>query len=133
MNTDPVADMLTRIRNAVQRKHEKVSLPNSKIKAEILRVLKEEGYIKDYKIIKVDDKKSANLTIYLKYASDGSNLINKIIRVSKPGCRVYRKVDEFKKVLDTLGSAIVSTHKGVMSDKECRKLKLGGEVICYVY
>lgn len=133
MNTDPVADMLTRIRNASQRKHEKISLPVSSIKKEIVRVLKEEGYIKDYKIVKVEDNKSPNMTIYLKYTQDGSSLINKIIRVSKPGCRVYKKVDEFKKVLDTLGTSIVSTHKGIMSDKECRKLKLGGEVLCYIY
>jgi len=133
MNTDPLADMFTRIRNAYVRQHEKVLVPASQFKANVLKVLKEEGYIKDYKIVTVDKKKSGLITVYLKYDSEGNSIISKLKRVSKPGCRVYHRVENFKKVLDGLGTAIISTHKGIMSDKECRKLKLGGEVLCYIW
>ena len=132
MISDPVADMLTRIRNARARKSEKVSMPASKIKSEVARVLKQEGYINDYKTVKVDKVKS-NMTVYLKYNNYGECAINKLVRVSKSGRRIYRGVDNFGKVLDGLGITIVSTSKGVMSDKECKKLNLGGEVFCYIY
>lgn len=133
MSTDPVADMLTIIRNARMRGIEKVNMPLSSIKVEIARVLKEEGYIKDYKIVKAEDKKNNALVIYLKYGEDGECIINKIVRVSKPGRRVYCKVKDMKKILDGLGVSILSTPKGVMSDKECRKLNLGGEILCNIY
>jgi len=133
MSTDPVADMLTMIRNARMRGIEKVNMPLSSIKVEIARVLKEEGYIKDYKTVKAEDKKNNALAIYLKYGEDGECIINKIVRVSKPGRRVYCKVKNMKSILDGLGVSILSTPKGVMSDKECRKLNLGGEILCNIY
>lgn len=129
--TDPVADMLTRIRNANQRYYEKVSMPASRVKEAIAKVFKKEGYLKDYKVIK--NKNMKTLVLFLKYEPGGNRLINRIIRVSKPGRRVYRGVDELGKVLDGLGIAVVSTSKGMMSDKECRKLKIGGELICQVW
>lgn len=133
MANDSVSDMLTRIKNALLRYSEKVTMPSSKLKTEIAQVLKKEGYIKDYKITKSDKKKFSNITVYLKYGTDGGPIINTLKRVSKPGRRIYRKVKDFKRVLDGLGIAIISTPKGVMSDKECRKLNLGGEVLCYIY
>ncbi|MBI4833429.1 MAG: 30S ribosomal protein S8 [Planctomycetes bacterium] len=133
MSTDPVADMLTMIRNARMRGTEKVNMPVSSIKLEIARVLKEEGYIKDYKTVKAEDKKNNTLAVYLKYGEDGECIINKIVRISKPGRRVYCRVKNMSKILDGLGVSILSTPKGVMSDKECRKLNLGGEIICNVY
>lgn len=129
--TDPVADMLTRMRNAIIRKHEKVDMPLSNLKKAIAHVLKQEGYIKDFK--SVDDKKGGLLRIYLKYGPKSEQVINKIVRISKPGRRIYRKVSEIDRVLDGLGLAVVSTSKGVMGDKECRKLKLGGEILCEVW
>lgn len=131
MNTDTVADLLTRIRNARLRHSEKVSLPHSCFKEEIVRLLKSEGYLKDYKVVTQDDKKS--LTVYLKYGADGSCVINELVRVSKPGRRVYCKASELPKVRDGLGIALISTPKGLMSNKECKKLKVGGEVVCYVF
>ena len=131
MMTDPLADMFTRIRNALLRKYEATDIPTSNLKKKIAQILKEEGYIKDFK--RIDDNKSGILRVYLKYSPRGESIINKIIRVSKPGQRIYRKVDELEKVLDGLGIAIVSTSKGMMTDRACRKLKLGGEVICKVW
>ena len=131
MSTDPVADMLTRIRNALLRKADKVTMPASNFKTAIVKIMKKEGCIKDYK--KVDDKKSGLLTVYLKYTPEGNSVINRVIRVSKPGHRYYRGAQKLDKVMDGLGISIVSTSKGVMSDKESRKLNLGGEVICKIY
>ena len=130
MITDPIADMLTRIRNANQMKHATVSMPASKVKAEILRVLKAEGYISDYVVKEEDNKKSIEVT--LKYVNK-QRVIQGIKRISKPGLRVYAKANELPRVLNGLGVAIVSTSSGVMTDKEARAKKLGGEVIAFVW
>lgn len=129
--TDPVADMLTRIRNAIVRKSENVNMPSSNFKKALVKVFKDSGYIADYK--HVDDKKSGLLKIYLKYGPDGESVITEIKRISTPGRRVYAGADNLPKVLDGLGISIISTPKGVMTDKECRKLNLGGEVICKIW
>ena len=131
MWSDTVADMLTRIRNAVRVQHKQVNVPSSRLKIGIAQVLKDEGYICGYSSI--EDGKQGILRIDLKYGARGEDVIRKIDRVSKPGCRVYRKVDELPRVLDGLGVAIVSTNKGVLSDRVCRQEKVGGEVLCTVY
>ena len=128
--TDPIADMLTRIRNANLRKHPTVSVPSSKIKLEILRVLKEEGYISDF--VKIEDEKQGMISITLKYVNKTS-VIKGIKRISKPGLKVYAKRNELPKVLNGLGVAIVSTSGGVMSDREARQKNLGGEVLAFVW
>lgn len=128
---DPIGDMLVRLRNANQRHHDKVNMPSSRPKEAVAKVLKKEGYLKDYKVIKDNKKKS--LVIFLKYGPKGESLINQITRVSKPGRRIYRGVKELGKVLDGLGTAVISTSKGIMSDKECRKLRVGGELICHIW
>lgn len=127
---DPIADMLTRIRNASQMKHSKVTVPASNLKMEVLRVLKEEGYISDYE--KVEDGKQGLINITLRYV-DKMRAITGIKRISKPGLRVYAKSDELPKVLNGLGIAIVSTSSGLMTDKEARQKKLGGEIIAFVW
>ncbi|NLM68648.1 MAG: 30S ribosomal protein S8 [Firmicutes bacterium] len=129
--TDPIADMLTRIRNANSVKHESVDIPASKMKNEVARILKEEGYIRDYKVI--DDNKQGILRIYLKYGPNDERVITGIKRISKPGLRVYAKKDEVPRVLGGLGIAILSTSQGIMTDKAARKGNIGGEVICYVW
>lgn len=131
MWSDTVADMLTRIRNAVRVQHKQVNVPSSRLKIGIAQVLKDEGYIDGYSSI--EDGKQGILRIDLKYGARGEDVIRKIDRVSKPGCRVYRKVEELPRVLDGLGVAIVSTNKGVLSDRLCREKKVGGEVLCTVY
>ena len=128
--TDPIADMLTRIRNANQRKHATVSVPASKLKVEILRVLKEEGYISDFE--KIEDEKQGMISITLKYVNK-TPVIKGLKRISKPGLKVYAKKDELPKVLNGLGIAIVSTSKGVMCDRDARKENLGGEVLAFVW
>lgn len=128
--TDPIADMLTRIRNANQRKHATVLVPASKLKVEILRVLKEEGYISDFE--KIEDEKQGMISITLKYVNK-TPVIKGLKRISKPGLKVYAKKDELPKVLNGLGVAIVSTSKGVMSDRTARKENLGGEVLAFVW
>lgn len=127
---DPIADMLTRIRNAMRINENQVNVRASNICEGIASVLKSEGYIKDYD--RIDDGKQGILRIFLKYSPEGQSAINEIKRVSKPGCRVYSTVDKLPKVLGGLGIAIVSTGKGVMSDKSCRENKIGGEVLCTV-
>lgn len=129
--TDPIADFLTRIRNANSVNHEKVEIPASKIKQTMAEILKEEGFIKDYEYI--EDGKQGILRLYLKYGPNKQKVITGIKRISKPGLRVYAGKDELPRVLGGLGLAIISTSKGVMSDKEARKNGLGGEVICYVW
>lgn len=131
MWSDTVADMLTRIRNAVRVQHKQVNVPSSRLKIGIAQVLKEEGYIEGYSSI--EDGKQGILRIDLKYGARGEDVIRKIDRVSKPGCRVYRKVEDLPRVLDGLGIAIMSTNKGVLSDRTCREKKVGGEVLCTVY
>ena len=127
--TDPIADMLTRIRNANQMRNETVSMPSSKIKVEIAKILKEEGYVTDYSVSS-DDKKV--LSLQLKY-NGSERVISGIKRISKPGLRVYAQADELPKVLNGLGIAIISTSAGVMCDKKARKLGTGGEVLAYVW
>ena len=129
--TDPIADMITRIRNAQLRSLNTVNIPNSKFRARILDVLKEEGYISDYKFIS-DKKKLGFLVVNLKY-TNGSPVIKEITRVSKPGRRIYSKADSIPKIQNGLGIAIVSTPKGVMTDIDARKQKIGGEIICKVF
>lgn len=129
--SDPIADMLTRIRNASSVFHETVDVPASKLKKEVARILKEEGYIRDYKVM--DDGKQGMIRIYLKYAPSKRQVITGIKRISKPGLRVYVKRDSIPKVLGGLGIAILSTSRGVMSDREARRANVGGEVICYVW
>ena len=128
--TDPIADMLTRIRNANQMKHATVSMPASRLKLEILEVLKNEGYITEYE--KVEDGKQGVIKVTLKYVNK-ERVIKGIKRISKPGLRVYAKSTELPQVLNGLGVAIISTSNGVMTDREARKNKLGGEVIAFVW
>ena len=129
MMTDPIADMLTRIRNAKAMRHQTVEMPNSKLKQAILEVMKNEGYIESYKA--TEDVKSI-LTVTLKYTNNQS-VITGLKIVSKPGLKVYAKADELPKVLNGLGIAIISTSHGVMTDKQARKLNIGGEVLAYVW
>ena len=129
--TDPVADMLTRIRNANQAGHQTVEIPASRMKKSIASILKEEGYIEDYDFIE-DDKQGA-LKIRLKYAPGKTRVISELRRISKPGLKVYVKADDVPRVLGGLGIAIISTSKGVLSDKDARRVGVGGEVICYVW
>ena len=128
--TDPIADMLTRIRNANQAKHEVVEMPASRIKLEVLAVLKNEGYISEYE--KIEDGKQGVITVTLKYINK-ERVIKGLMRISKPGLRVYAKSNALPKVLNGLGVAIISTSNGVMTDREARKQKLGGEVIAFVW
>lgn len=128
--TDPIADMLTRIRNANQQRHETVLVPASNIKVEIAKILKNEGFIKNFKIEENGVKK--NIILTLKY-KDRERVITGLKRISKPGLRVYVKVDEVPKVLNGLGIAIISTSHGIMTDKEARAKKNGGEVLAYVW
>ena len=128
--TDPIADMLTRIRNANQMKHESVSMPASRLKLEILEVLKNEGYIAEYE--KIEDGKQGVIKVTSKYVNK-ERVIKGIKRISKPGLRVYAKSTELPQVLNGLGVAIISTSNGVMTDREARKNKLGGEVVAFVW
>ena len=129
--TDPLADMLTRIRNAGGAKFDKVDIPASQMKIRVARILKEEGYIKNFKIIK--DKKQGVLRIYLKYDDVNKPLINGLKRVSKPSRRVYASKDEIPQILGGLGIAVVSTSKGVLTDREARRNGIGGEVLCAIW
>jgi small subunit ribosomal protein S8 len=128
--TDPIADMLTRIRNANQMKHETVDIPASKLKKEILELLKAEGYIVSYKVIK--GKVQDTLRVTLKYLQN-ERVVKGLKRISKPGLRVYAKNNEIPKVLNGLGIAVVSTSRGIMTDREARKQRVGGEIIAYVW
>ena len=128
--TDTIADMLTRIRNANQMRYEEVTVPASNIKKEIARILKEEGFIKDYKI--VSDDAQGTIVLTLKY-NKKERVITGLKRISKPGLRVYAKNDEIPKVLNGLGIAIISTSKGLMTDKQARKENIGGEVLAYIW
>ncbi|MBI5212944.1 MAG: 30S ribosomal protein S8 [Nitrospirae bacterium] len=131
MLTDPIADMLTRIRNAILIKSEKVDIPASKMKVEIAKILKEEGFIKSYKIIK--DKKQGILRIALKYAPESGSIISGLKRISKPGRRVYVGKSEIPRVMGGVGVAVITTPNGILGDKECRREGVGGEVLCYVW
>ncbi|AIF68316.1 MULTISPECIES: 30S ribosomal protein S8 [Bacillaceae] len=129
--TDPIADMLTRIRNANTVRHEKLELPASKLKKDVADILKREGFIRDYEF--VEDDKQGVLRIFLKYGKNDERVITGIKRISKPGLRVYAKSTEIPRVLNGLGIAVVSTSKGVLSDKEAREQAVGGEVLAYVW
>lgn len=129
--TDPIADMLTRIRNANTVGHETVEIPASKMKKAIAEILKEEGYIADYAVI--DDNKQGIIKVTMKYGANKEKVISGIKKISKPGLKVYAKAGDIPKVLGGLGIAIISTSQGVISDKAARKLGVGGEVICYVW
>ncbi len=131
MWSDPIADMLTRVRNAARVRRPEVLIPSSKIKVGIARVLKEEGYINGFDVI--EDTHQGKLRVQLKYGDRGEDVIHQLIRESKVGCRVYRKVTDLPKVLDGLGIAIVSTSQGVLSDRTCRERGVGGELLCTVY
>lgn len=131
MMTDPIADMLTRIRNGLHAKHDAVDIPSSKMKLDIARILKAEGYIRNFKLIQ--DKKQGILKIFLKYDDDNNSVVMEIKRVSKPGCRVYANADEIPVVKNGLGISILSTSKGVVSDKSAKALHVGGEVLCTVW
>ena len=129
--TDTIADMLTRIRNANQMRYETVEVPSSNIKKEVAKILKEEGYIKDYKV--KDDNTQGTIVLTLKYTDKKERVITGLKRISKPGLRVYAKAEEIPKVLNGLGIAIISTSKGIMTDKEARKENIGGEVLAYIW
>lgn len=131
MHTDPIADMLTRIRNAIGVRHSQVIIPSSKMKMAIARVLREEGYIQGYDVTK--DRPQPILRIWPKYTEDGEPVITGLERVSKPGCRVYAGKTEIPRVLSGMGIAILSTSQGIMTDKKARRLGIGGEVLCYVW
>ena len=129
--TDPIADMLTRLRNANNVLHDKVEIPGSKVKTAIAAVLKEEGFIKDYTF--TEDNRQGMLTLSLKYGPEREKVISGIKRISKPGLRQYAKSAELPRVLGGLGVAIISTSKGIMSDKQARKAGPGGEILAYVW
>ena len=129
--TDPIADMLTRIRNANVVKHETVDVPASNMKKELSRILLEEGFIRGYDVI--EDGKQGIIRIQLKYGQAGERVISGLKRISKPGMRVYAANQEIPKVLNGLGISIISTSKGILTDKQARKANVGGEVICYVW
>ena len=129
--TDPIADMLTRIRNANTVKHETVDVPASNMKKELSRILLEEGFIRGYDVI--EDGKQGIIRIQLKYGQSGERVIQGIKRISKPGMRVYTNAYEIPKVLNGLGISIISTSKGILTDRQARKENVGGEVICYVW
>lgn len=131
MWADPIADMLTRVRNATRIRRRQVTIPLSKMKVGIAKVLQDEGYIERFDTI--EDNKQGLLRIDLKYGQRGEKILNCIERVSKPGCRVYRGVEEFPEVLDGLGISILSTSKGILSDRAAREQKVGGELLCTVY
>jgi small subunit ribosomal protein S8 len=129
--TDPIADMLTRIRNAGKAKFNSVDIPGSKLKAELARVMKEEGYIRNHKFIK--DGKQGTLRVYLKYADDQGHVIQELQRVSKPSRRVYVGADDVKSVYNGMGVAVLSTSKGIMTDRQARKDHVGGEILCTIF
>ena len=129
---DSVADMLTRIRNANTARLVKTAIPHSRLKEGIARVLKDEGYIKDYQVTG-DAPTNRSIHVYLRYDQDGDPILTSLIRVSRPGRRIFRGVAKIDKVLDGLGISILSTPQGILSDRECRKKRMGGEVLCTVW
>ncbi|HUT70526.1 MAG TPA: 30S ribosomal protein S8 [Desulfatiglandales bacterium] len=129
--TDPVADMLTRIRNGIMASYDEVEVPSSKMKVSIAKILKFEGYIRNYKVI--EGKTQGRLVIQLKYGENKSPVIKGLERVSKPSCRAYTRCNKIPKVLNGLGINIVSTSKGVVTDREARKMGVGGEIICSIW
>jgi small subunit ribosomal protein S8 len=132
MSTDPIADMLTRIRNASRAKHARVDLPSSKLKVEIARILKDEGYLASYKVVD-DSKVKKTLRVYLRYTSDRRSVISNLKRVSRPGCRRYVGKTEIRPVVGGMGISIVSTPRGLMTGQSARKEGVGGELLCEVW
>jgi small subunit ribosomal protein S8 len=131
MYSDPIADFLTRIRNASRAEHEKVDIPSSKLKLRMAEILKDEGFIKNFRII--EDDKQGTLRVYLKYGAGSEKIISGIVRVSRPGRRIYVTKDKIPTILGGMGVAILSTSAGVMTDRQVRKQHLGGEVLAYVW
>jgi small subunit ribosomal protein S8 len=131
MTSDPIADMLTRVRNALSARHPKVDVPASKLKAEIARILKEEGYITNYKVAEEGPKRT--IKIYLKYSTDNRPVISEIERVSRPGCRVYVGQQDIPRVLGGLGINILTTPRGVMTGRAAHREKVGGEILCRIW
>lgn len=129
--TDPIADMITRIRNAATAKHDTVDVPASKVKKAIAQILLDEGYIKSFQVI--DDNKQGNIRIALKYGPNKTQIVTGLRRVSKPGLRIYRNCEDMPKVMKGLGIAIVSTSKGIMTDRQARKENVGGEILAFVW
>lgn len=129
--TDPLSDFLTRIRNAILAKHDRLDVPTSKLKANICGLLKQEGYIEDFDVLKAEPQ--GTLRVFLRYNEEGIPAIRRVARVSKPGRRVYRGADEIKPVLNVLGVAIVSTSHGLLTDKEARSQRAGGEILCELW
>ena len=129
--TDPIADMLTRVRNAYAAKHQKVDVPLSTIKIEIARILKEEGFINNYKVIGEGVRR--NIRVYLRYGPRGEQVVSRLERVSKPGCRVYVSGTNIPNVLGGMGINILSTSRGLMTDRQARRERIGGEILCRVY
>ena len=129
--SDPIADMLTRIRNAVKAKFNSVDIPGSKLKVEMAKILKDEGYIRNYKFLK--DGKQGILRIYLKYGQQQSNIVYGLERVSKPSRRIYVRSKDVKPILNGMGISILSTSKGIMTDKKARKANVGGEILCNIW
>ena len=136
--TDPIADLLTRVRNAVSIDRTRVSMPHSRVKEAVCLVLKQEGFIEDFRVTECETSKKGAavgkvLTVFLKYGPNGEHVINHIERISKPGCRVYRGAGKVPKVLREMGISIVSTSRGILSDRQCREQKLGGEVMARIW
>ncbi len=129
--TDPVADMLTRLRNALQVKKKDVNIPSSLMKVEIAKILKDEGYIKNFRI--TEDSKQGRLNLTLKYTNENESVITEIRRTSRPGCRIYCNKDSIPKILGGMGIVILSTSEGVATGKKCKELGVGGEVICSIW
>ncbi|HDL17670.1 MAG TPA: 30S ribosomal protein S8 [Bacteroidetes bacterium] len=129
--TDPISDYLTRVRNAVKANHKKVDIPSSKIKRSITQILQDYNFIQSY--INIDDGKQGLIRIYLKYDSNEQPIIKGLRRISKPGCRVYVDKEDIPRVLNNLGIALMTTSQGVMTDKQAKKVGIGGEVLCYVW
>ena len=133
-SSDPVGDMLAMIKNAYGRRHKRVSLAHSNLKEGVAKVLRSEGYLEDVKVVQDEKRKELKaLHLYLKYDGTGSSVISDIKRVSKPGCRIFRGVDNLGRIMDGLGVQVLSTSKGIMSDRQARKERVGGELICKVW
>jgi small subunit ribosomal protein S8 len=129
--TDPISDLLTRIRNATTVRHDRTDVPASKMKLEVAKILKQEGFIRTFKVI--EEGPQGVIRIYLKYAEDGEPVIHGLKRVSRPGCRIYRGVDDLPRVQNGLGVAVISTNRGVLTDEQARGLRVGGEVLCEIW
>ena len=129
--TDPISDLLTRIRNATTVRHDRTDVPASKMKLEVAKILKQEGFIRTFKVI--EEVPQGVIRIYLKYAEDGEPVIHGLKRVSRPGCRIYRGVDDLPRVQNGLGVAVISTNRGVLTDEQARGLRVGGEVLCEIW